>query len=99
MTGTGPPYPISLHTLISSTDSSGGNLSGPEFEKAYLHTVKAEHRLLGDLVYPILEELFEDADAYVDRAELRTEPQDLDDEQLLASARHAREALTALGYA
>jgi hypothetical protein len=42
--------------------------------------------------------LFEDADAYVEQAELRTDPEDLDDEQLLASALRAREALRELGY-
>jgi hypothetical protein len=60
--------------------------------------VKSEHRILGDPVFPVLEELFEDADAYVDRAELRTEPEDLDAEQLLACAHRARDALRGLGY-
>lgn len=34
----------------------------------------------------MLQELFEDADAYVERPELRTEPEDLDDEQLRVRA-------------
>ena len=60
--------------------------------------MKSERRTLGDPVYPILQELFEDADAYVEQAELRTEPEDLDDEQLRASALRARHALSGLGY-
>jgi hypothetical protein len=34
--------------------------------------------------------MFEDADAYVEQADLRTEPEDLDDERLLACALCAR---------
>jgi hypothetical protein len=37
--------------------------------------------------------LFEDADAYVEQAELRTEPEDLDDDQLLASAPQTRDSV------
>ena len=70
----------------------------PDFEKSFLHAMKSERRTLGDSVYPILQELFEDADAYVEQAELRTESEDLDDQQLLASALRARHALKELGY-
>jgi hypothetical protein len=54
--------------------------------------------MLGDPVYPILQELFEDADAYPEQAELPTAPEDLDDDQLFASALRARDALRGLGY-
>ena len=74
------------------------DISAPDFEKSFLRAIKSETRTLGDPVYPILQELFEDADAYVEQAELRTAPEDLDDEQLLASALRARHALTGLGY-
>ena len=60
--------------------------------------MKSEQRTLGDPVYPILQGLFEDADAYVEQGELRTAPEDLDDEQLRASALRARDALRGLGY-
>jgi hypothetical protein len=60
--------------------------------------MKSERRTLGDPVYSILQQLFEDADAYVEQAALRTELEDLDDEQLLASALRARRALRGLGY-
>ena len=76
----------------------GRDISAPDFEKSFLHAMKSEGRILGDPVYPILQELFEDADAYVGQAELRSEPEDLDDEQLLASAQRARHALRELGY-
>jgi hypothetical protein len=90
--------PTSLHISISLTASSGVNISAPDFEKSFLQTMKSERPTLGDPVYPILQELFEDADAYVEQAELRTEPEDLDDQRLLASAQRARHALRELGY-
>jgi hypothetical protein len=73
-------------------------ISAPDFEKSYLHAMKSERPVLGEPVYPILQELFEDADAYVEQADLRTEPEDLDDERLLACALRARHALRGLGY-
>jgi hypothetical protein len=76
----------------------GRDVSAPAFEKSFLCAMKSERRVLGDPVYSVLQELFEDADAYVEQAELRTEPADLDDEQLLASAFRARNALRGLGY-
>ena len=76
----------------------GRDISAPDFERSFLQTMKSERRTLGDPVYPILQELFEDADAYVEQAELRTEPEDLDAEKLLASAERARNALRELGY-
>ena len=77
----------------------GRDISAPDFEKSFLESMKSERWTLGDPVYPILQELFEDADAYVEEAERRTEPEDLDDDQLLASALRARRALSGLGYA
>jgi hypothetical protein len=76
----------------------GRDISAGDFQKSFLQALKSEHRILGEPVFPVLQELFEDADAYVDRAELRTEPEDLDDEQLLACALRARDALRGLGY-
>jgi hypothetical protein len=74
------------------------DVSAPDFEKSFLQAMKAGRRILGGPVYPILQELFEDADAYAEQGELRTEPADLSAEQLLASAVRARNALRALGY-
>lgn len=75
-----------------------GSVSASEFEKLFIRMVKAERRILGEPVYPILQELFEDADAYVADPRLRTEPEDLDDSQLLSCARRARNALREVGY-
>ena len=68
------------------------------FERRFLAAMKSERRELGEPVYPILQALFEDADAYVDRAELRTGPADLSDERLFGCAIRERDALRAIGY-
>ena len=95
-------YPPELPNISAYLDLIdrfiGRNISAPDFEKSFLQAMKSERRILGDPLYPILQELFEDADAYVAQAERRTEPEDLDDEQLLASALRARRALRGLGY-
>jgi hypothetical protein len=73
-------------------------LTAPTFEKAFLQMMKSERRTLAEPIYPILQELFEDADAYVERPELRTEAGDLDDQQLLMCARRTRQALRDIGF-
>jgi hypothetical protein len=73
-------------------------ISAPEFEKSYLSAVKSEQRILGDPVFPVLQRLFEDADDYVAYPELRTEPEDLDDDQLRECAVRARSELRGLGF-
>ena len=96
------PYPSELPDVSSYVDLIDRfirrEISAPDFEKSFLQAMKSERRTLGFPMYPILQELFEDADAYVEHAELRTK-QDLDDDQLLASAVRARRALRGLGYA
>jgi Bacterial self-protective colicin-like immunity len=96
------PYPSGLPDISLYVDLIdrfiGRDISAPDFEKSFLKAMKSEQRTLGGPVYPILQELFEDADAYVEQAELRTEPEDLDDDQLLASALRARDVLRELGY-
>jgi hypothetical protein len=76
-----------------------GATTAPDFERSFLSLVKSESRVLGEPVFPILEELFEDTDAYVERPELRTSDDDLDDEQLLECAVRTREALRSIGFA
>lgn len=76
----------------------GGESTAPEFEKSFLAMVKSERRTLGEPVYPLLQQLFEDVDAYVERPELRNDADDLDDEQLLDCARRTRQALSDLGF-
>lgn len=72
-------------------------ITAPEFESSFLHMMKSERRALGEPIYPLLQGLFEDADAYVERPELRTEADDLGDEQLLECARRTRQALKDIG--
>ena len=67
-------YPSELPDVSSYVDLIdrfiGRDISAPDFEKSFLQAMKSERRTLGDPVYPILQELFEDADAYVEQAEL-----------------------------
>ncbi|WP_111511078.1 colicin immunity domain-containing protein [Mycobacterium kyogaense] len=74
------------------------SVSALGFQRTYLRMVKNERRILGEPVSPILQELFEDADAYIADERLRTEPEDLDDEVLISCAARARRALRDLGY-
>lgn len=60
--------------------------------------MKAEQRIFGDPIFPVIQRLFGDADAYVAYPELRTEPEDLDDEQLRQCAVRARQQLRDLGF-
>ena len=74
------------------------SVSAPDFRLTYLRMVKNEQRILGGRVFPVLQELFEDADRYVAEPRLRTGPEDLDDEGLMSCAARARGALRDLGY-
>jgi hypothetical protein len=73
-------------------------MAASDFETKYLSAVKSETRIFGEPIFPILQTLFEDADAYVAYPELRTEPEDLDDEQLRECAIRARSDLRDLGF-
>lgn len=75
-----------------------GSIAAPEFHLSFLQAIKSERRILGEPVFPILQELFEDADAYVEYPHLREGPDDLDEDQLHACANRARQALRDLGY-
>jgi hypothetical protein len=79
-------------------DFIANRMSAPEFQKAYLSALQDEQRIFGDEVFSAIQELFEDADAYVAYPELRTEPEDLDDEQLRKCAVRARSELRDLGF-
>jgi self-protective colicin-like immunity protein len=88
-----------IATYISLMDDFiSDKMSAVEFEKSYLSAIKSERRMLADDVFPILQELFEDADAYVPYPDLRTDHEDLDDDQLRACAIRARRALRELGF-
>jgi hypothetical protein len=75
-----------------------GHMPAKDFQVAFLSAVKSEARILGNPVYPILQTMFEDADAYVADPMLRTAPEDLDDEALRERAEYARQALRRVGY-
>lgn len=75
-----------------------GLIGAPGFQLSFLEAMKSERRILGEPVYRLLQELFEDADAYVEYPHLRDAPEDLDDEQLHACANRTRQALRDLGY-
>ena len=88
-----------ISSYISLIESFiGGSITAVAFEKAYLHQMKNEARTFGDPVYPILQELFEDVDAFVERPELRSDPDDLDKQQLTDCAVRARQQLRDIGF-
>lgn len=74
------------------------SVSAPDFQLAYLRMVKNELRILGEPVFPVLQELFEDADRYVAEPRLRTGTEDLDDDGLMSCAARARRAFRDYGY-
>jgi hypothetical protein len=67
------------------------------FRSAYLRLFLGDARLFGDPWYSVLNDLFYACEDYVPQPELRTDPGDLDDAQLLDAARTARGRLAALG--
>lgn len=70
-----------------------GEIAAASFARTYMKMMKSETRMLGDAIYPVLQDLFGDADAYVEQPDLRTDSEDLDENDLLACARRARERL------
>ena len=94
--------PLSLPDIssyIKMIDSFiGGSMIASDFAKSFPQAMKAERRTLGEPVYPVLQQLFEDTDTYVADPDLRSEPEDLDDDQLLACARRARQCLRDIGF-
>ena len=71
-------------------------IGAPEFEKLYLSAIKDDKRIFPDSIYSVLQELFEDVDAYVSDQSLRTDQEDLDEEHLHSCAVRARDALRIL---
>ncbi|TRW86185.1 hypothetical protein FK535_06835 [Mycolicibacterium sp. 018/SC-01/001] len=74
------------------------SVGAPDFQLTYLRMLKNERRILGEPVFPVLQELFEDADRYVAEPRLRTGTGDLDDDGLMSCAARAQGALRDLGY-
>lgn len=73
-------------------DFLAGTVTAGEFQTRYFRRFKQETATWPEPVFRVLDGLFADVDAYVEDAALR-DPGDLDDEQLHARAREAREAL------
>jgi hypothetical protein len=91
----GPPDLSSYIALIDEFVAAA--LTPEEFDLAYLRLFLGDHRMFGDPWYPVLNDLFYACEAYVIQPELRTEPGDLDEAQLLDAARAARARLATLG--
>ncbi|XTP35783.1 colicin immunity domain-containing protein [Mycobacterium sp. TJFP1] len=92
------PLPDITAYLDTIDSFIGHSISAAAFERSFLQTFKAERRTLGEPVYPILQELFEDADAHVADPNIRTDPEDIDGERLFECARRARHALRDIGF-
>lgn len=71
-------------------------IDAAEFEKLYLSAIKVEKTVFPDSIYSVLQELFEDVDAYVSDPSLRTEQEDIDEGHLHSCAVRARDALRIL---
>ncbi len=50
-----------------------GSITAAEFAQSFLRSMKSERRMLGEPIYPVLQELFEDVDAYVADPSLRSD--------------------------
>jgi Bacterial self-protective colicin-like immunity len=92
---TEPPDLRSYVALIDQFVVS--DVTAEQFDLAYLRLFLGDHRMFGDPWYPVLNDLFYACEAYVIQPELRTEPGNLDEAQLLEAARTARARLAALG--
>jgi len=79
--------------ILLMTRFAEGEISAPQFESSYLEMFKGEACELPDGIYSVLNNLFLDVDAYCAEADLRDE-EELDDDQLLASAKNTLEQLT-----
>jgi hypothetical protein len=79
--------------ILLITEFVEGAISASQFEIAYLEMFKAETSHLSENVYGVLNNLFLDVDAYCEDPQLRDE-EDLNDIQLLASAKTSLERLT-----
>jgi hypothetical protein len=73
-----------------------GHITAKEFETRYLKQFKEDNRIFPDGVFTILNGVFTDCDAFNSNPALRG-PNDLDEQQLLASCRTACERLQAIG--
>lgn len=87
---------LSIYTNLID-EFVAGVMSAKDFSLNYLREQQHERRFLGAPWYEVLQDLFAASDYYVAYPELRTEPDDLDDDQLKQHAQLARARLRALG--
>ena len=93
-----PDDPLQLRSYVSLLDDFiAGRIGATEFDLAFFRLQEQERFLRDDRSYEILQELFYACEGYVIQPELRTDPGDLDEAQLLDAARTARTRLAALG--
>jgi len=79
--------------ILLLTQYIASEISGPQFEAAYLEMFKNEVNILPEDVYDVLNNLFLDVDAYCADPGLR-DSEDLGDEDLVASAKEILKRLT-----
>lgn len=81
------------HYISLITQFVTGKIMASQFEASYLEMFKNETRELPEDAYDVLNDLFSNVDAYCGDPELRDDD-DLDDEELLNSAKQALKKLT-----
>ena len=79
--------------ILLITQFVTGEITASQFETTYLEMFKNETDILPEDVYDVLNNLFLDVDAYCGDPELRDD-EDLDDEDLVSSAKEALKKLT-----
>lgn len=78
--------------LLTITQFVAGEITASQFESRYLEMFKNEADHFPEHVYDALNKLFSDVDCYCGDPHLRDD-EDLDDEELLGSAKQALESL------
>ena len=95
---TGPDDSLELRGYVTLLDDFiAGRIGAKAFDLGFFDLQRCDRVVRGDPWYPILQDLFYACEDYVIEPELRTEPSDLDEAQLLDAARTARARLAALG--
>lgn len=79
--------------ILLITQFVAGDITPSQFEVSYMNLFKNEEKELPEDIYDVLNGLFSDVDAYCGDLELRDD-EDLDEEQLLSSAKEALRKLS-----
>ena len=90
--------PLHLGAYVTLLDDFlAGRITAKDFDLEFFRVQGGDRVVRGEPWYSVLQELFYACEDYVTEPELRTDPGDLDDAQLLDAARTARARLAALG--